>query len=50
MLFKIALFVSKRLPKPATTMLCIMLMQLAGILSSCQPEPSAMAARLIGLP
>jgi hypothetical protein len=46
MVFGILIFVSKRLQRPATAMLCLMLVQLAGALASCQPEPTAMAARV----
>ncbi len=39
-----AIFVSKRLQRPAAAILCLMLAQLAFILSNCEAEPSPMAA------
>jgi hypothetical protein len=39
-----AIFVSKRLQRAAFAFLCLVAAQLA--LASCEPEPSAMAARV----
>ena len=39
-----AIFVSKRLQRAAFAILCLISAQL--ILASCEPEPSAMAARI----
>jgi hypothetical protein len=41
-----AIFVSKRLQRPAAALLCLMTAQLLFTLASCEPEPSAMAARV----
>ncbi|MBX3480049.1 MAG: hypothetical protein KF842_06590 [Caulobacter sp.] len=38
------IFVSKRLQRAAFAILCLMAAQL--VLASCEPEPSAMAARV----
>lgn len=46
MVASILVFVSKRLQRPAAAMLCLMVVQLAGAVASCQPEPTAMAARV----
>jgi len=43
----VALFVSKRLQRPVAAILCLMAIQLVGALASCEPEPSAMAARVV---
>jgi hypothetical protein len=40
------IFVSKRLQRPAAALLCLMAIQLVSALASCEPEPSAMAARV----
>jgi hypothetical protein len=42
----IAIFVSKRLQRPVAALLCLMAVQLIVSLSSCEGEPSAMAARV----
>ena len=42
----IAIFVSKRLQRAAAAILCLMAVQLVSMLASCQPEPTAMAARI----
>jgi hypothetical protein len=42
----IALFVSKRLQRPVAALLCLMAIQLLGVLASCDGEPAAMAARV----
>jgi hypothetical protein len=39
-----AIFVSKRLQRAAIAILCLIAAQL--VLASCEPEPSAMAARI----
>jgi hypothetical protein len=39
-----AIFVSKRLQRAAFAILCLMVAQF--VLASCEPEPSAMAARV----
>ena len=39
-----AIFVSKRLQRAAFAILCLMVTQF--VLASCEPEPSAMAARV----
>jgi len=41
----LALFVSKRLQRPAAALLCLVAVQLA-VLASCHPEPTPMAARV----
>jgi len=43
----IAIFVSKRLQRAAAALLCLMAIQLLFSLASCEPEPTAMAARVI---
>jgi hypothetical protein len=40
------IFVSKRLQRPAAAFLCLIAAQLVFALASCEPEPSAMAARV----
>ena len=42
----IAIFVSKRLQRPAAALLCLMTIQLVASLASCEAEPSAMAAKV----
>lgn len=42
----LAIFVSKRLQRPAAALLCLMAAQLLLGLASCQPEPTPMAARV----
>jgi len=42
----IAIFVSKRLQRAAAAFLCLMTIQLISLLASCEPEPTAMAARV----
>lgn len=41
-----AIFVSKRLQRPAAALLCLMLAQMALTMASCQAEPVGMAARV----
>ena len=41
-----AIFVSKRLQRPAAALLCLMTAQLLFTLASCEAEPTAMAARV----
>jgi hypothetical protein len=41
----IALFVSKRLQRPAAAFICLVAVQVFG-LASCHPEPTPMAARV----
>lgn len=41
-----ALFVSKRLQRPAMALLCLMMAQLAIGLANCEGEPVGMAARV----
>jgi len=43
---QVAIFVSKRLQRPAAAFLCLMAAQLLLGLASCQPEPTPMAARV----
>ena len=47
-----AIFVSKRLQRPAVALLCLMMMQTVLVVASCTPEPVAMgsAARVAILP
>ncbi|CAN5192931.1 hypothetical protein BH11PSE2_BH11PSE2_16640 [soil metagenome] len=40
------MFVSKRLQRVAFAFLCLITAQMVTVLSSCEPEPSAMAARV----
>lgn len=40
-----AIYVSKRLQRPAVALLCLFAAQLLMTLASCQPEPTPMAAR-----
>ena len=40
-----AIFVSKRLQRAAFAILCLIVAQF--VLASCQPEPAAMAARVV---
>lgn len=42
----LAIFVSKRLQRPAAALLCLIAAQLVLQLASCEPEPAAMAARV----
>jgi hypothetical protein len=42
----IAIFVSKRLQRAAAAILCLMTIQFVFLLASCQPEPTAMAAKV----
>ena len=42
----VAIFVSKRLQRPAAAMLCLLAAQLMLGLASCHPEPTPMAARV----
>jgi hypothetical protein len=46
MVSDIFIFVSKRLQRPAAALLCLMAVQMLSVLSSCEPEPTAMAARV----
>ena len=41
-----AIFVSKRLQRPAVALLCLMLAQMALAVASCEAEPAGMAARV----
>jgi hypothetical protein len=41
----IAIYVSKRLQRPATAFLCLMMAQTLVTLSDCHPEHAPMAAR-----
>jgi hypothetical protein len=43
---QVAIFVSKRLQRPAAALLCLMAAQLLFTVASCQPEPTPMAARV----
>jgi hypothetical protein len=43
---KAAIFVSKRLQRPAFAFLCLVTAQLVLALASCEAEPAAMAARV----
>jgi hypothetical protein len=40
-----AIFVSKRLQRAALAILCLIAVQF--VLASCEPEPAAMAARIV---
>jgi len=42
----IAIFVSKRLQRAFAAILCLMTIQFVSMLASCEPEPTAMAARV----
>ena len=42
----IAIYVSKRLQRPAVAVMCLMMMQLLVSQSSCHPEHVPMAARV----
>jgi hypothetical protein len=42
---KAAIYVSKRLQRPVVAIMCLFAAQLIMTLASCQPEPTAMAAR-----
>jgi hypothetical protein len=41
-----AIFVSKRLQRPAAALLCLMMAQLILSLASCEAEPTPMVARV----
>lgn len=43
---KAAIFVSKRLQRPAMALLCLMLAQMALSVASCEAEPVGMTARV----
>lgn len=42
----VAIFVSKRLQRASAALVCLTLAQLTVVLSSCHPEPAAMAVKV----
>jgi hypothetical protein len=46
---KAAIFVSKRLQRPALAILCLMMVQTATTLANCTPEPVAMGAARVAI-